>query len=294
MQQQPNYTYIITQIFCAILLFCAIFLNIPWYLKLYIFPITSIGFMIILAILRINEIHEKTIDQYRHLIVSHANDEAWLTEELYDLTKKRNHIAFNKIHKAKYEVLNMVVQNHISKPNTTSTNIVTPVVHPQKISPTASLKDSVNQYNKELYDKVWAFFDEYIEATLTPFFTEDDITTVKHSIFEFFINDRRSIITENKVIIPAYLSMQDIAHFFHNISELMSYYKKIKQVDFFKYIPYFIVLGDYDPQSLYRNSTRTSGSSHIPLYRISDDNNIISNFVKKTKEEMPNNQRIIS
>lgn len=294
MTQQSNYTHIIAQIFCAALLLCAILLNIPWYLKLYIFPITSIGLMIILAILKINETHEKAIDQYRHFIANHSNDEAWLTEELYDLTKKRHHIAFNKIHQAKYEVLNMVVQSHISKPTITSTSIVTPVSHPQEISPTPSLKSSVNQYNKELYDKVWAFFNEYITETLTPFFTENDIATIKHGIFEFFINDRRSIEIENKVIIPTYLSMQDIAHFFHNISELMSYYKKIKQVDFFKYIPCFIILGDYDPQSLYRNSTRTSGSSHIPLYRISDDNNIISNFVKKIKEEMPHNQRIIS
>ena len=157
-----------------------------------------------------------------------------------------------------------------------------------------ALKDHINQYNKELYNKVWLFLDGYITSTLTPFYTENDINIIKHSTFEFFINDQRSISLTNRVAIPEYLSMQDIAHFFHNLSELMSYYKKLKQIDYFKYITYFMNLKDYDSQSLYGNSTRISGSSIIPLYRIADSNNPISEFVKKIKKEMPHNQRIIS
>lgn len=294
MRQLSNYTYSASQISCAILLLCTMLLNIPWYLKFCIFPITSIGFMIILAILRINEIRENTIDQYRIYVENHSNNEAWFTEELYELTKKQNYIVFNKMYKAKLEVLVAIMKNHITIASDNSVNTVKSESHLQEQSSTASLKESVFQYNKELYDRVWLFFNEYITETLTPFFTKNDIDIIKDCVYEFFINDKRKIDIEKKVKIPTYLSMQDIAHFFHNLSELMSYYKKIKQVDFFKYIPYFIILGDYDPQSLYRNSTRTSGSSHIPLYRISDDNNIISNFVKKTKEELPNNQRIIS
>lgn len=294
MKQLSNYTNLAPQISCAILLLCTMLLNIPWYLKFYIFPITSIGFMIILAILRINEIRENTIDQYRIYVENHSNDEAWFTEELYELTKKQNYIVFNKMYKAKLEVLVAIMKNHITIASDNSVNTVKSESHLQEQSSTASLKESVFQYNKELYDRVWLFFNEYITETLTPFFTKNDIDIIKDCVYEFFINDKRKIDIEKKVKIPTYLSMQDIAHFFHNLSELMSYYKKIKQVDFFKYIPYFIILGDYDPQSLYRNSTRSSGSSHIPLYRISDDNNIISNFVKKTKEELPNNQRIIS
>jgi hypothetical protein len=220
----------------------------------------------------------------------------WLNNELYELSKKYNSTIFNKIHKAKYEILRTYLETHPA----TEREIPSPVPstpYPsfmEQPKPQVSLKDHVNQYNKELYNKVWQFLDGYITATLTPFYTENDINTIKHSTFEFFINDRRSIPVTSRVTIPEYLSMQDIAHFFHNLSELMSYYKKLKQIDYFKYITCFMDLKDYDSQSLYGNSTRTSSSSIIPLYRISENNNPISDFVKKIKEEMPHNQRIIS
>lgn len=292
MIKASKYNSHILQILCSIWLLCTILLDIPAYLKFYIFPITSLSFMFYLAILRINKIHEKAVDQYNLLITNHANNEAWLNEELYQLTKKRNYIAFNKIHRTKYDILRAFLDNRssiVNVPPSVQTN-----TQPQETTPPVSLKESVDHYNEELYNRVWSFLDDYITQTLTPFFTKEDINIIKHCTYEFFINDRRTICTEHKVIIPTYLSMQDIAHFFHNISELMSYYKKLKQVDFFKYIPGFMVLGDYDPQSLYRNSTRISGSSLIQLCRISDQNNVISNFVKQIKEELPYNQRIIS
>lgn len=289
-----NTNFIILQSISVILLLCAILLNVPWYLKYYIFPIASLSFMFFLTVLKINEVRENAIDQYNNLVESHANDKAWLNKELYELSKKRSYIIFNKIHKVKYEILKACLEKQLSEtdmpiPNQTNTNNLQQVN--QSI---ASLKNHVNQYNKELYDKVWQFLDGYITTTLTPFYTESDINIIKHCTFEFFINDRRSIPVTNRVTIPEYLSMQDIAHFFHNLSELMSYYKKLKQIDYFKYITCFMDLKDYDSQSLYGNSTRTSGSSIIPLHRITDNNNPISDFVKKTKEEMPHNQRIIS
>lgn len=73
---------------CVTLLLCAILLDIPWYLKYYIFPITSLIFMFFLAILRINEIRESIIDRYRKLIECNANNETWLNNELYELSKK--------------------------------------------------------------------------------------------------------------------------------------------------------------------------------------------------------------
>ncbi len=291
-----NHLFFISQSMCVILLLCAILLNIPWYLKFYIFPIASLSFMFYLATLRINETRNTILDQYYSLIENHADDKAWLNKELYELSKKSKYIVFNKIHKAKYEILRTYLETHPATereihspvPNTPSPSFM------EQPKPQVSLKDHVNQYNKELYNKVWQFLDGYITTTLTPFYTENDINTIKHSTFEFFINDRRSIPVTSRVAIPEYLSMQDIAHFFHNLSELMSYYKKLKQIDYFKYITCFMDLKDYDSQSLYGNSTRTSSSSIIPLYRISENNNPISDFVKKIKEEMPHNQRIIS
>lgn len=282
------------QSLCAILLICAILLDIPWYLKYYIFPIVSLSFIFFLVTLRINETREKILDQYNQLLEKHIDDNEWLNKELYELTKKRNYIVFNNIHKAKYEILKIFLEKDSSDASITHLSHTTSQPQQQSTVSNTSLKKSLDQYNEELYNKVWTLLDEYITKTLTPLFTKDDISLIKFGVFEFFINDKRKLDTENKVIIPTCLSMQDIAHFLHNISELMSYYKKIRQVDFFKYIPYFMALGDNDPQSLYRNSTRASGSSLIPLCRISEDNNIISDFVKKIKGEMPNNQRIIS
>lgn len=287
---------IMPQLLCIIWLSCAILPGIPWYLKFYIIPPVSIIFLIFLAVLKINEKRSNIINEYCLLIENHVNDMTWLNNELYELSKKCNSTIFNKTHKARIEILRTYLETHpatereipSSVPSTPSPSFM------EQPKPQVSLKDHVNQYNKELYNKVWQFLDEYITTTLTPFYTENDINTIKQSTFEFFINDRRSIPVTSRVTIPEYLSMQDIAHFCHNLSELMSYYKKLKQIDYFKYITCFMDLKDYDSQSLYGNSTRTSSSSIIPLYRISENSNPISDFVKKTKEEMPHNQRIIS
>lgn len=289
---------IIPQLLCIIWLACAILPGIPWYLQFYIIPPVSISFIIFLTILRINEARKNIIDEFCLLIENHTNDITWLNNELYELSKKYNSTVFCKIHKAKYEILKTYLKTHqVTKKETSSPAQSEPGL-PRMEQPmqkaSVSLKDHVNLYNKELYDKVWQFLDGYITTTLTPFYTENDIDTIKHSTFEFFINDRRSIPVINCVKIPEYLSMQDIAHFFHNLSELMSYYKKIKQIDYFKYLTCFMDLKNYDSQSLYGNSTRTSGSSIILLHRIADSNNPISDFVKQIKKEMPYNQRIIS
>lgn len=288
---------IMPQLLCVIWLACTILPDIPWYLKLCIIPPVSISFIAFLVALRINDTRREIIDEYCLLIEDHANDATWLNNELYELSKKYNSTMFNKIHKAKYEILKTYLETHqpaSEKETPSPIPNISSLPHTKQPQPEASLKDHVNQYNKELYDKVWQFLNEYITTTLTPFYMESDINIIKHSTFEFFINDRRSIPAINRVTIPEYLSMQDIAHFFHNLSELMSYYKKLKQIDYFKYITCFMDLKDYDSQSLYGNSTRTSGSSIIPLHRITDSNNPVSDFVKKTKKEMPHNQRIIS
>lgn len=284
------------QLHCVIWLACAILPDIPWYLKFYIIPLVSISFIIFLTILRVNEARKKIIDEYCLLIENHTNDMTWLYNELYELSKKHNSTVFNKVHKAKSEILKTYLETHqaVEKVISPPTQNISSLHRIEQAKSKVALKDHINQYNKELYNKVWLFLDGYITSTLTPFYTENDINIIKHSTFEFFINDQRSISLTNRVAIPEYLSMQDIAHFFHNLSELMSYYKKLKQIDYFKYITYFMNLKDYDSQSLYGNSTRISGSSIIPLYRIADSNNPISEFVKKIKKEMPHNQRIIS
>lgn len=194
--------------------------------------------MFFLAILRINEIREKTIDQYSHMLEKHANDVIWLNKELYELNKKRNYAVFNKIYKAKYEILKTFLENRTVKSDIISSTQTASQSQMQEATSRVSLKESVDHYNKELYYNVWSFLDEYITKTLTPLFVKEDIAVIKQGVFEFFINDRRTIDTDHKVIIPTCLSMQDIAHFLHNISELISYYKKIKQVDFFKYLSF--------------------------------------------------------
>lgn len=297
MIKSPHSFSIMPQLLCVIWLACTILPGIPWYLKFYIIPPISISFMISIAALKINDTRRNIINEYCLLIEHHANDATWLYNELYELSKKYNSTMFNKTHKAKYEILKTYLETHqLESGKENHSSIPNIPYHRRTEQPLqkVSIKNHVNQYNKELYDKVWQFLDGYITTTLTPFYTESDINIIKHCTFEFFINDRRSIPVTNRVTIPEYLSMQDIAHFFHNLSELMSYYKKLKQIDYFKYITCFMDLKDYDSQSLYGNSTRTSGSSIIPLHRITDNNNPISDFVKKTKEEMPHNQRIIS
>lgn len=292
-----NNLFIILQSMCVTLLLCAILLDIPWYLKYYIFPITSLIFMFFLAILRINEMRESIIERYSKLIENNANNAIWLNNELHEVSKKRSYIAFNKIHKVKYEILTSFLSKQATGTVLSSSFSDAPILqqaNQKEDSLSTSIKNDVEQYNKALYDKVWQFIEEYITVTLTPFFTHESINIIKDSTYEFFINDKRKLKVNDKVAIPSYLSMQDIAHFFHNISELMSYYKKMKLIDYFNFIPEFVDFADYDPQSLYRNSTRTSSSSNIPLYKISDDNNMISDFVKKVRKELPNNQRIIS
>lgn len=300
MMNLSNKSFIIAQSLCVALIACSMLLDIPWYLKYYIFPIVPLGFMILLAIQKVNETCEQKIDAYIDTLQIHRNDKEWLDKELLEVSKKCNYVAFNRIHKGKYEVLKTYLKN-LSQPENrssdsmTSENINTQLsLYPGDATPVSPQKVTVDDYNSELYNKTWQFLDCYIATTLSAFFSVDDITTIKQSVFEFFINDRRKIEVANKVVIPQYLSMQDVAHFFHNISELMSYYKKLKQADFFKYLSCFIDLKDYDPQSLYRNSTRTSTTSSIPLCRISEEGNIISDFVKEMRTTMPYNQRIIS
>lgn len=293
-----NKSFFIAQLLCTILIGCSMLLDIPWYLRYYIFPIVPIVFMLFLAIQKINETNDKKLDTYINLVQSHKNDKEWLEKEFLLISQKSNHILFNKIYKSKLNILR-TYQESLSTTNPqvsnmTSTNIDTALAKYIGNNTTSSKTTTIEEYNKELYNKVWMFLDSYITTTLSAFFSENEIATVKQSIFEYFINERRKIEVMNKVNIPQYLSMQDMAHFFHNISELMSYYKKLKQSDFFKYLPCFIEMGDYDPQSLYRNSTRTSNTSMIQLYRISEKDNVISDFVERLKKEMPYNQRIIS
>lgn len=71
-----NRLFIISQSMCVTLLLCAILLDIPWYLKFYIFPIASLCFMFYLATLRINETRNTILDQYYSLIENHADDKA--------------------------------------------------------------------------------------------------------------------------------------------------------------------------------------------------------------------------
>jgi hypothetical protein len=275
-------------------------LSLPWYLKYYIFPIVALLFMLFLAIQKNNQTNDWILNNYLKKVQEYKNDESWMEKELFETSKKKNHILFNRIHKSKYDILKMYMDNtpEKEKENDQSTNSKSKLntrlsTYPNKLgqeSPTMT----IGNYNDKLYNRVWEFLDHYIVAILSPLFPSDDIVTIKQSVFEFFINDRRKIEVSNLVSIPHYLSMQDIGHFFHNLSELMSYYKKLRQSDFFKYLPYFIDLSNYDPQSLYRNSTRTSSSSIIPLHRITENNNMISEFVDRMKKEMPYNQRIIS
>ncbi len=293
-----NKSFFITQFLCIILIVFSMLLDIPWYLKYYIFPTVPVLFMLFLAIQKINETNDKNLHKYTDLVHSHRDNKEWLEKEYLLMSQKSCHILFNKIYKSK---LNILIKYREALPTVNmrahdivSTNIestlnecITPNIDPSR-------NTAIENYNKELYNKIWLFLESYITTTLSVYFSENDIATIKQSVFEYFINERRKIEVTNKVNIPQYLSMQDIAHFFHNISELMSYYKKLKQSDFFKYLPYFIEMGDYDPQSLYRNSTRTSNTARIQLYRISAKNNIISDFVESLKKELPYNQRIIS
>ena len=258
-------------------------LNLPWYLKFYIFPVVSLVFMLFLAIQKMNETNDQILDDYIKKVEEHKNDGCWLEKESFAISKKKSNVLFNRIHKSKYEILKSHMNNTFEKEGGWPTN-----------SKTKTKTMTIEDYNDKVYNKVWGFLDHYIVTVLSPLLPSDDIATIKQSIFEFFINDRRKIEVSNKVVIPHYLSMQDVGHFFHNISELMSYYKKLKQSDFFKYLPDFINLNNYDPQSLYKNSTRTSNSPIIPLHRITETNNIISDFVGSMKKEMPYNQRIIS
>lgn len=300
MTNLSNKSFFIAQSLCIVLIGCSMLLDIPWYLRYYIFPIVPIGFMFLLAVQKINETNEKKLDAYAKLVQSYKNDKEWLEKEFLFISQKSSHILFNKIHKSKLEILKTYIE-HLSRvaPQESlqmdSSNINTTLSKfTENNNNASSHRPTIKGYNKELYDRIWVFMDNYITTALTSFFSENEITTIKQSIFEYFINERRKIEVTQKVIIPEYLSMQDMAHFFHNISELMSYYKKLKQSDFFRFLPYFIEMGDYDPQSLYRNSTRSSSTSMIQLCRISKKGNAISDFVDKLKKEMPYNQRIIS
>lgn len=300
MTDLSNKSFFIAQSLCIVLIGCSMLLDIPWYLRYYIFPIVPVGFMFLLAVQKINETNEKKLDAYAKLVQSYKNDKEWLEKEFLFISQKSSHILFNKIHKSKLEILKTYIE-HLSRvaPQESlqmdASNINTTLSKfTENNNNASSHRPTIKGYNKELYDRIWVFMDNYITTALTSFFSENEITTIKQSIFEYFINERRKIEVTQKVIIPEYLSMQDMAHFFHNISELMSYYKKLKQSDFFRFLPYFIEMGDYDPQSLYRNSTRSSSTSMIQLCRISKKDNAISDFVDKLKKEMPYNQRIIS
>jgi len=250
--------------------------------------------MLFLTIQKINEANDRILNDYIKEVQTHKDDMAWLEKESFEISKKKNHILFNQIHKSKYEVLKRHMDSTENNPPINSINKINTKLsaYPNKIEQ-ETLIMTIDDYNNKIYNKVWEFLDHYITTTLSPLLSPDDIATIKQCIFEFFINDRRKIEVSSKVVIPYYLSMQDMGHFFHNLSELMSYYKKLKQSDFFKYLPYFIDLNSNDLQSLYRNSTRMSSSPIIPLHRIVEKNNMISEFVESMKKEMPYNQKII-
>lgn len=134
------------------------------------------------------------------------------------------------------------------------------------------------------HGKVKQFISEYTTTTLEPFFTEEQIRYIARHLTRYYDNENCHVELRTRIPYPADLPLQDFSHFAHNLAELIGHFKKYKQINLFKFLLRLVDVKVGNIHAMYRNSTRTTSNTRIPLYRLDGGKNVFSDFVSSIHE----------
>lgn len=263
MNKKTTSGFTVMEVICCLPLLTAIFIELPLPLQI-LLPFVSFVSLIGLARLHIAEIRSWKLKIFLEDLESCINDSQDLRKFILIAHKdyQRNPSRFNQ------DKL-MLVRSFLTTHHLSENDILT-------------TDETVSREIRRLFmahGKVKQFISEYTTTTLEPFFTEEQIHTIALYLTRYYDNENCQVELQSKIPYPSELPLQDFSHFAHNLAELIGHFKKYRQINLFKFLLKLIDLKVRNIHAMYRNSTRITSNTRIPLYRIEGEKNIFSDFV---------------